>query len=61
MKPNWATYQEVYDLFLNSKKIKRIWGRKKALSQAEAVSGNLFGVNFVQLVNINTGEIIYET
>lgn len=61
MKPNWATYQEVYDLFLNSKKIKRIWGKKSAIKAAEAISGGLFGFNFIQLVNIHTGEIIYET
>ena len=56
---NWSTYNDVYDLFINGKFIKRIWGRKKSIRLAESQSGGLFGGVDIDLVNIHTGEIIY--
>ena len=56
---NWATYQDVFDLYVNRKCIKRIWGKKKALKLAGSQVGGLFGFNDVELVNIHTGEIVF--
>lgn len=56
---NWATYQDVYDLFVNKKLVKRIWGKKKAMKAAETHAASLFGFNDVELVNIHTGELVF--
>lgn len=61
MKPNWSNYQDVYDLYVNGTKMKRIWGKKHALEIAEAQSGALFGAVHVELVNIHTGELVFNT
>lgn len=58
---NWSNYPYVYDLFVNSTKVTRIWGEKKALRIAEQQAGNLFGQNHIELINIHTGEIIFNT
>ena len=58
---NWSTYPYVYDLYVNSTKTIRIWGKSKALRIAEQQAGNLFGQNHVELVDIKTGEIIFST
>ena len=60
MKPNWSTYQDIYDLYINGTKMKRIWGKSKATKIAESTSGGLFGLRRVELVNIHTGEIILQ-
>lgn len=59
-KPNWSTYMDVYDLYRNGTKIKRIWGRKAAIEIAEKTSGGLWGQNRIELINIKTGEVIYD-
>lgn len=58
---NWKNYIDVYDLYINGTKVKRFWGRKHALTQAETQAGSLFGERRVELVNIYTGEIIFNT
>lgn len=58
---NWETYPHVYDLYVNSTKVTRIWGKSKALKLAEKQAGQLFEQRHVELININTGEIIYST
>lgn len=57
---NWKNYQYIYDLYINGKRIQRIWGRKKAMRIAKQQSGCLFEVNHVELYNIVTGELEYE-
>lgn len=56
---NWNNYQDVFDLVVNKQRVKRIWGKKKALKLAESQAGSLFEFNDVELVNIHTGEIVY--
>lgn len=58
---NWANYPYVYDLYINSSKVTRIWGTSKALRLAEKQAGQLFEQRHVELVNIYTGEIIFST
>lgn len=60
MKPNWNNYTEIYDLYRNGTRIKRIWGRRAALEVAEKAGGGLWGRNRIELVNIKTGEVIYD-
>lgn len=55
----WSNYRDVYDLYINGRKVKRMWGKKHALEQAEIQSGTLFGVRHVELINVFTGEIIF--
>lgn len=61
MKLKWDGYKDVYDLYVNGTKMKRIWGKKHALEVAESQSGALFGAVHVEIVNIHTGEIIFNT
>lgn len=56
---NWNNYQDVFDLFVNKQRVKRIWGKKKALKLAESQAASLFGFNDVELVNIHTGELVF--
>lgn len=56
---NWSTYTDVFDLYVNKKCIKRIWGKKKALKAAESQAASLFGFNDVELINIHTGELVF--
>lgn len=56
---NWATYKDVYDLYVNKKLLRRIWGKKKAMKEAETQAASLFGFNDVELVNIHTGELVF--
>lgn len=56
---NWKDYNDVYDMYINGTKVKRFWGKKHALQQAELQAGALFGERHVELANIYTGEIIY--
>lgn len=58
---NWSNYPYVYDLYINSTKVRRIWGTSKALKIAEQQAGTLFEQRHVELVNIHTGEIIFST
>lgn len=56
---NWKNYTDVYDLYINGSKVQRLWGKKHALEQAETQSGGLFGYRRVELVNIYTGEVVF--
>lgn len=56
---NWKNYNDVYDMYINGTRVQRLWGKKHALAQAETQSGALFGARHVELVNIYTGEIIF--
>lgn len=56
---NWSNYTDIYDLYINGKKVRRIWGLKHAIKVAESQSGNLFEEQAVWLVNIHTGLEIY--
>lgn len=58
---NWKNYNDVYDMYINGSKIQRLWGKKHALHQAELQAGNLFETRRVELVNIHTGEVIFNT
>lgn len=55
----WNNYNDVYDLYINGTNVKRLWGKKHALNQAETQSGTLFGERRVELVNVFTGEVIF--
>ena len=50
---------KVYDLFINGTRIKRIYGNK-AFKIAEKTSGGMFGGRRVELVDIETGEIVLQ-
>ncbi len=59
---NWKNYNDVYDLYINSTKVLRLYGRKKAIQKAQIISADLFyGHRHVEVVNIHTGEIIFNT
>ena len=59
---NWNNYNDIYDLYINSTKILRLYGKKKAIQRAQIITADLFeGQRHIELVNIHTGEIIYST
>ena len=55
-KPKYDTY----DLLINGRKVKRLDGIVSATKFAETQSGGLFGAKHIQLVNIETGELIID-
>ena len=58
---NWSTYKDIYDIYCNGTKLKRIYGRKHAIAVGEQQAGGLFGVCRIDVVNIHTGEIIWSS
>ena len=56
-RPNYDTF----DLFIDGKKITRLYGIKTAMAQAKKSGGGLWGRKLVELIDIKTGEIVYST
>ena len=55
-------WYKAYDIFINSTKLGRIYSKRKAINIAQKESANLFeGQRHVEVVDIKTGEIIYNT
>lgn len=56
-KPNYDTF----DLYIDGKKVTRLYGIKTAMAQAKKSGGGLWGRKLVELIDIKTGEIVYAT
>lgn len=55
-------WYKTYDIFINSTKLGRLYSKKKAIDLAQKESANLFDSHkHVEVVDTETGEIIYNT
>lgn len=50
-----------YDLYINSTFKKRYYSKNKTINIAQIISNNLFEQNHVEVVDTETGEIIFNT
>lgn len=51
---------DTFDLLIDGRKVRRLYGIVNATKFAEKQSGGLFGERHIQLVNIETGELIID-
>ena len=58
-KKYWANYQDIFDIYKNGTKIRRVYGKKQAVHIGDRMAGELFGISRIDVVNIFTGEIIW--
>lgn len=55
-------WYKAYDIFVNSTKLGRLYSKRKAIDIAQKESASLFeGQRHVEVVDTETGEIIYNT
>lgn len=55
-------WYKAYDIFINCTKLGRIYSKRKAIDLAMKESANIFeGQKHVEVVDTETGEIIYNT
>lgn len=54
-------YYKSYDMYINSTFKKRFYSKNKAINLAQIMGYNLFKQNHVQIVDTETGEVIFNT
>ena len=55
-------WYKAYDIFINSTKLGRSYSKRKAIELAQKESASLFdGQRHVEVIDTETGEIIYNT
>ena len=55
-------WYKAYDIFINSTKLGRLYSKRKAINIAQRESNTLYeGQRHVEVVDSETGEIIYNT
>lgn len=54
-------YYKSYDMYINSTFKKRYYSKNKAINLAQIIGNNLFEQNHVEVVDTETGEIIFNT
>lgn len=61
MAINWKHTHNVnsWDVYENGTKIARYYSLKKAIHIAQIIGANLFGLRHLEVVDTQTGEIIY--
>lgn len=61
MATNWKDLHILnsWDVYENGTKIARYYSQKKAINLAQVIGANLFGLRHLEVVNTQTGEIIY--
>lgn len=61
MATNWKLTQNTnsWDVYENGTKIARYYSLKKAINITQVIGANLFGLRHLEVVDTNTGEIIY--
>lgn len=54
-------YYKAYDMYVNSTFKRRFYSKKKAINLAQIIGNNLFSQTHVEIVDTETGEVIYNT
>ena len=59
---NMSKWYKAYDIFINSTKLGRMYSMRKAIEIAQKEGSSLFeGQRHIEVVDTETGEIIYNT
>lgn len=59
-RKKFVPYYEVFEIYINGTKVYRKYGIKSAIAFAERTCGDLFGERRVEVVNADTGEVVYQ-
>lgn len=57
---NWNIYKKSWDIYINGTAVKRVYNEKKAIDLAQKWCGQLFEKRKTEVVDTQTGEIIYQ-
>lgn len=56
------TWYKAFDVYVNSKFLRRMWSKNKAIELAQVYSADMYvGHRHTEVVDVQTGEIVFNT